>query len=64
VTGPPGEPDAATPLAESERQGLRLPVLTRAELNRAEADNISRAMSWLFLSRRCAMPTRRAISAL
>ena len=64
MTGPPGEPDAATPLAESERQGLRLPVLTRAELNRAEADNISRAMSWLFLSRRCAMPTRRAISAL
>jgi Fic-DOC domain mobile mystery protein B len=29
-----------------------LPVLTRKELNRAEAENISRAMTWLFLSRR------------
>jgi Fic-DOC domain mobile mystery protein B len=56
VTGPASDPDHATPLTDSERQGLRLPVLTRAELNRAEADNISRAMSWLFLSRRRLRP--------
>lgn len=46
-----GSPDA-TPLTDEERQGLRLPVTNRDELNRAEADNISRAMSWLFFSRR------------
>ena len=51
----PGSPDA-TPLTDEERQGLRLPVITRDELNRAEADNISRAMSWLFLSRRRLQP--------
>jgi Fic-DOC domain mobile mystery protein B len=51
----PGLPDA-TPLTDDERRGLRLPVLTRAELNRAEAENISRAMSWLFLSRRRLQP--------
>lgn len=45
-------PARATPSSEEERQGLRLPVITRDELNRAEADNISRAMSWLFFSRR------------
>jgi hypothetical protein len=46
-----GPPDA-TPLTADERQGLKLPVLTRAELNRAEAENISLAMSWLFFSQR------------
>lgn len=46
----------ATPLTDEERQGLRLPVITRDELNRAEAENISRAMSWLFLSRRRLRP--------
>jgi Fic-DOC domain mobile mystery protein B len=51
-----GEPADATPLADAERRGLRLPVLSRAELNRAEADNISRAMSWLFLSNRRLRP--------
>lgn len=51
-----GEPDAGTPLTDEERQGLRLPVLTRKELNRAEAENISEAMSWLFLSRRRLRP--------
>lgn len=56
MTGPGSEPDDATPLTDSERKGLRLPVLTRAELDRAEADNISRAMSWLFLSRRRLRP--------
>jgi Fic-DOC domain mobile mystery protein B len=45
-------PADATPLTEDERQGLRLPVLTRTELNRAEAENISLAMSWLFFSQR------------
>ncbi len=35
---------------------MRLPVLTRAELNRAEAENISGAMSWLFFSRRHLRP--------
>lgn len=49
-------PADATPLTETERQGLMLPVLTRAELNRAEADNISAAMSWLFLTRRRLRP--------
>jgi Fic-DOC domain mobile mystery protein B len=50
-------PADATPLTDEERQGLRLPVITRDELNRAEAENISRAMSWLFLSRRRLQPT-------
>jgi hypothetical protein len=45
VTGPLGEPDGGTPLTDGERQGLRLPVLTRQELNRAEADNINQAMT-------------------
>jgi Fic-DOC domain mobile mystery protein B len=49
-------PADATPLTDEERRGLRLPVLTRAELNRAEAENISRAMSWLFFSRRRLRP--------
>ena len=51
----PGPADA-TPLNEDERQGLMLPVLTRAELNRAEAENISLAMSWLFFSQRRLRP--------
>ena len=38
-------PADATPLTDEERQGLRLPVITRDELNRAEAENINRAMS-------------------
>jgi Fic-DOC domain mobile mystery protein B len=50
------EPDGGTPLTDEERQGLRLPVLTRDELNRAEAENITRAMSWLFFSRRRLQP--------
>ena len=49
-------PADATPLADEERQCLRLPVITRDELNRAEAENISRAMSWLFFSRRRLQP--------
>jgi Fic-DOC domain mobile mystery protein B len=49
-------PADATPLTDEERQGLRLPVMTRDELNRAEADNISLAMSWLFFSRRRLQP--------
>jgi Fic-DOC domain mobile mystery protein B len=56
MTDPLDEPDDATPLTDEERQGLRLPVLTRKELNRAEAENISRAMTWLFLSRRQLRP--------
>jgi Fic-DOC domain mobile mystery protein B len=46
------EPPGGTPLTDDERQGLRLPVFTRDELNHAEAENITRAMSWLFFSRR------------
>jgi Fic-DOC domain mobile mystery protein B len=53
---PVSEPADATPLTDEERRGLRLPVLTRAELNRAEAENISGAMSWLFFSRRRLQP--------
>ena len=49
MTDPLGEPGDGTPLTDEERQGLHLPVLTRDELNRAEADNISQAMTWLFL---------------
>jgi len=49
-------PADATPLTDAERQGLLLPVLTRAELNLAEAENISDAMSWLFLSLRRVHP--------
>lgn len=56
MTGLVSEPADATPLTDEERQALRLPVLTRAELNRAEAENISRAMSWLFFSRRRLKP--------
>ena len=46
-----GPPDA-TPLTSEERRGLRLPVLTRDELNLAEAQNIGEAAAWLFLARR------------
>jgi Fic-DOC domain mobile mystery protein B len=56
MTDPLDEPDDGTPLTDEERQGLRLPVLTQRELNRAEAENISRAMTWLFLSRRRLRP--------
>ncbi|HEY9241916.1 MAG TPA: mobile mystery protein B [Streptosporangiaceae bacterium] len=56
MTGPLGEPDGGTPLADGERQGLLLPVLTRSELNRAEADNINQAMTWLFFSSRRLRP--------
>lgn len=56
TTDPLGEPDDGTPLTDEERQSLRLPVLTRKELNRAEADNISQAMTWLFFSRRRLRP--------
>ena len=56
MTDPLDEPDEGTPLTGEERQGLRLPVLTRKELNSAEAENISRAMVWLFLSRRRLRP--------
>ena len=52
VSGPAG----TTPLTDEERHGLLLPVLTRAELNRAEAENINEAMTWLFLSRRRLRP--------
>jgi len=41
---PLDEPDDGTPLTE-ERHGLLLPVLTRKELNNAEAENISQAMT-------------------
>lgn len=56
MTDPLDEPDDGTPLTDEERQGLRLPVLTRKELNRVEAENISQAMTWLFLSRRQLRP--------
>ena len=46
----------ATPLGDDESSGLLLPVQTRAELNRAEADAIVAATSWLFLSRRVLRP--------
>jgi Fic-DOC domain mobile mystery protein B len=49
-------PADAKPLTDEERQGLRLPVITRDELNRAEAENISHAMSWLFFSHRRLQP--------
>src|SRR5262249_3706058 len=45
-----------TPLTDAELHGLRLPLLTRGELNLAEAENISHAMSWLFSSRRRLSP--------
>jgi Fic-DOC domain mobile mystery protein B len=50
------EPAGGTPLTDDDRQGLRLPVFTRDELNRAEAENIAGAMSWLFFSRRRLQP--------
>jgi Fic-DOC domain mobile mystery protein B len=56
MSDPLGEPDDGTPLTSEERQGLLLPVLNRKELNSAEAENISRAMTWLFLSRRRLRP--------
>jgi Fic-DOC domain mobile mystery protein B len=51
MTGLVPESDGNTPLTDAELHGLRLPVLTRRELNLAEAENISHAMSWLFSSR-------------
>jgi len=56
MTDPLDEPGDGAPLTHEERQGLRLPVLTRDELNRAEAENISQAMTWLFLSQRRLRP--------
>jgi len=56
VTDLAREPAGATALTEADRQGLLLPVLTRAELNRAEAASISDAMAWLFLSGRRLRP--------
>lgn len=56
MTDPLGEPGEGTPLTDPERRSLRLPVLIRKELNRAEADNISQAMTWLFFSRRRLAP--------
>ena len=50
------EPAGGTPRTDDERRGLKLPVFNRDELNRAEADNIGRAMSWLFFSRRRLRP--------
>jgi Fic-DOC domain mobile mystery protein B len=53
---PLDEPGYGTPLTDEERHGLSLPVLTRNELNNAEAENISDAMTWLFLSQRRLRP--------
>lgn len=53
---PLDEPDDGTPPTDEECQGLLLPVLTRKELNSAEAENISEAMTWLFLSQRRLRP--------
>lgn len=52
MTGLIPEPDGATLLTAAELKGLRLPLLTRAELNLAEAQNIGHAVSWLFPARR------------
>jgi Fic-DOC domain mobile mystery protein B len=46
----------STPLTAAEKCGLLLPVQTRAELNRAEAESIADAVVWLFLSRRRLRP--------
>jgi Fic-DOC domain mobile mystery protein B len=47
-----GEPEHATPLDPSEREGLRLTwVTTRADLNIAEQDNIDRGAAWAFRAR-------------
>lgn len=47
------EPEGATPLTDDELQGLRLAwVTTKAELNRAEAENILRARAKLQRTRR------------
>ena len=56
MTGLVPESPGNTPLADAELRGLRLPLLTRSELNLAEAENISHAMSWLFSSRRRLSP--------
>lgn len=49
-------PADGTPITGEEGRGLRLPVLSRADLNRAEAENISAAMLWLFDPRRRLRP--------
>ena len=56
MTGLVPESPGNTPLTGAELHGLRLPLLTRSELNLAEAENISHAMSWLFSSRRRLKP--------
>lgn len=52
MTGLIPELEGATALTGAELNGLRLPLLTRAELNLAEAQNIGHAVSWLFSARR------------
>jgi Fic-DOC domain mobile mystery protein B len=47
VTGLFDEPDSATPLTPSEREGLRQSWIThRGDLNQAERDNIVRGAAW------------------
>jgi Fic-DOC domain mobile mystery protein B len=50
------EPADATPLTHADGEGLLLPVVTRAELNRAEIENILAAMAWVFRSPRRLRP--------
>jgi Fic-DOC domain mobile mystery protein B len=51
LTGLTPDSGRATPLTAAELQGLRLPLLTRSELNLAEAQNIGSAVSWVFSRR-------------
>jgi Fic-DOC domain mobile mystery protein B len=51
LTGLTPDSGGATPLTAAELQGLRLPLLTRSELNLAEAQNIGSAVSWVFSRR-------------
>jgi Fic-DOC domain mobile mystery protein B len=47
------DPQGATPLSPDDMEGLRLSwVSTRAELDRAEAENILRGRTWAFSRRR------------
>ena len=46
------EPEDATPLEGEEKQGLlQAWIVTRAELNKAEQDNMEEALAWAFRAR-------------
>lgn len=50
--------DDNTPLTDEEKDGLRLPLFSKTQLNEAEANNIGTAQSWALLRKRPIPPER------